>query len=57
LIGGWNALYDDKSGIPTTVNGDLTILVGDSTAETVVVKGKLAIRGGSLRVNDLKVTQ
>jgi hypothetical protein len=55
LIGGWNATYLGKSGLPTTLNGILTILNGDSTAETVVVKGKIAVQGGSLRVKDVKV--
>jgi hypothetical protein len=55
LSGGWNAPYQGKSGLPTTLNGILTIQSGDSTAETIVVRGKLAIQGGALRVNDVKV--
>jgi uncharacterized protein DUF1566/List-Bact-rpt repeat protein len=55
LKGGWNNSYQNKSGMPTTLNGSLTISSGDSIADTVVVKGKLAVQGGSLRVNDVTV--
>ena len=55
LNGGYDATYQIKSGTPTMLNGSLTVLSGASTAKTVVVKGKLAVHGGSLRVNDVKV--
>ncbi len=57
LNGGWNTTYLGKSGMSSTLNGSLTILNGASIAETIVVKGKLAVQGGSLRVNDVKVLQ
>ncbi|MBK5273652.1 MAG: hypothetical protein JJE30_01180 [Desulfuromonadales bacterium] len=46
LRGGWSATYQSLSGQPTTLNGALTLLGGDSTAEIIVVKGKLTIQGG-----------
>jgi uncharacterized repeat protein (TIGR02543 family) len=55
LKGGWDTTFQNKSDSPTTLTGDLTVLNGDSTAEAVVVKGKLALRGGSLRVNGVIV--
>jgi hypothetical protein len=57
LNGGWYATYQAKSGLPTTLNGNLTILNGGATVETVAVKGKLVIQGGSLRVKDVTVRQ
>jgi len=55
LSGGWNATYLGLSGLPTTLNGDLTIQNGGSTAGSVDVKGKLVIQGGSLRANGVTV--
>ena len=55
LSGGWNATYQGLSGLPTTLNGDLTIQNGGSTAGSVDVKGKLVIQGGNLRANGLTV--
>lgn len=55
LNGGWNATYQAKSGLPTTLNGDLTNQNGDSSAEALVVKGMLTVHGGSLRVNGVTV--
>ena len=55
LNGGWNATYLGKSGLPSTLNGNFTILAGDSTNEAVVVSRKITIQGGSLRVKDVKV--
>jgi hypothetical protein len=51
LLGGWNATYTGKSGLPTLLNGDLTIQNGNPSAETIDVMGKLTIQGGSLLVN------
>ena len=52
---GYEAAYLSKSGTPTTLNGSLTVLSGATATKTVVVKGKLAVQGGSLRVNDVRV--
>jgi phage baseplate assembly protein gpV len=38
----------------TTLDGDFTILGGNSTVETVDVNGKLFVEGGSLRVKGVK---
>jgi hypothetical protein len=51
LLGGWNATYTGKSGLPTLLNGDLTIQNGDSSMETIDVKGNLTVERGSLQVN------
>jgi sugar lactone lactonase YvrE len=55
LQGGWSATYQSKSGVPTTLNGNVTFLAGDSTGGTLVVKGLLAVKGGSLRVDGVRV--
>lgn len=55
LNGGYDATYQGKSGTPTILNGSQTVTGGDSNAETLRVKGKLSILGGSLRVKDVKV--
>ncbi len=55
LIGGWDARYQGKSGISSTLDGDFTILDGDSTVEAVDVKGKLSVLGGSLVVKEVKI--
>jgi len=55
LNGGYDATYQGKSGTPTILNGSQTVTGGDSNAETLRVKGKLSIQGGSLRVKDVKV--
>ncbi len=55
LNGGWNAAYQSKSGLPTTFNGGLTLLNGDSAIETVDVKGMLLIQGGNLHVNNVRI--
>jgi hypothetical protein len=56
LKGGWNATYQGKSGLPTLLNGDLTIQNGNSSVETIEVKGKLTIQSGSLLVNGVVVS-
>jgi N-acetylneuraminic acid mutarotase len=56
LVGGWQT-YVLKGSQPTTLIGNLTLQGGDSTAEAITVKGKLAVKAGSLRVNDVRVTQ
>jgi len=48
LQGGWNATYTGKSGLPTLVQGDVTIQVGDSSVETIDIEGALTIQSGSL---------
>ncbi|MBK5274198.1 MAG: IPT/TIG domain-containing protein [Desulfuromonadales bacterium] len=55
LKGGWNASFDGKSGLQTLLNGNFTVTSGDSKAETIDVKGKLSIQGGSLRVSGVNV--
>ncbi len=50
LRGGWNATYTGKSGLPTLLHGDVTIQIGDSSAETIDVEGTLSIQNGSLLV-------
>jgi hypothetical protein len=51
LLGGWNATYTGKSGLPTLLNGDLTIQNGNPSTETIDVKGKITIQSGCLLVN------
>jgi uncharacterized repeat protein (TIGR02543 family) len=51
LLGGWNATYTGKSGLPTLLNGELTNENGNSSTETIDVKGKLTIKSGCLLVN------
>lgn len=55
LNGGWSPAYLAKSGLPSTLNGNLSILGGNSSAEDLMVKGQLVIQGGSLRVNEVTV--
>ena len=55
LSGGWNATYQGLSGAPTTLNGDLTVQNGGSTAGSLDVKGKLVIQSGSLQANGVTV--
>jgi hypothetical protein len=56
LNGGWDALFGTKNGtMMTTLSDGLTVVSGGSKAETLAVKGKLAIQGGSLRVKDVMV--
>jgi VWFA-related protein len=55
LKGGWDAKYQAKSGVSSTLDGDFTILGGDSTVEAVDVKGTLSVKGGSLVVKEVKI--
>jgi Bacterial Ig-like domain (group 3) len=57
LNGGYDAAYQIKSGTPTILNGTQTVAGGNSKSETLRVKGKLSIHGGTLRVKDVKVQQ
>lgn len=57
LNGGYDATYQIKSGTPTMLNGTQTVTAGDSKAETLRVKGKLSVQGGSLRVMDVTIQQ
>ncbi len=51
LRGGWNAAYTGASGLPTLLQGNMTIQSGDSSAETIHVEGTLIIQSGSLLVD------
>jgi hypothetical protein len=55
LKGGWNASFQGKSGLPTLLNGDLTIQNGNSSGETIDVKGKITVQSGSLLVNGVDI--
>ena len=55
LIGGWNATFTGQSGMPTVLNGDVTVTSGNSRAETIDVSGKLTIQNGSLTVKGVKI--
>lgn len=55
LKGGYDATFLISGSNPTTLNGSLTVQSGNSAAKTLVVRGKLAIQGGSLRVDNVKV--
>jgi len=55
LNGGWNATYQSKSGLPTILNGDLTLRDGDTAIESIDLKGTLFIEGGNLRVTDVTI--
>lgn len=55
LNGGYDATYQIKSGTPTILNGSQAVIGGISRSETLRVKGKLTIHGGTLRVKDVKV--
>jgi hypothetical protein len=58
LKGGWDAAFNATSGLPTVLNGALTVTTGNSTMETIDVKGKLSIQsGGSLKVKSVRVRQ
>jgi uncharacterized repeat protein (TIGR02543 family) len=50
LRGGYSADFVSKSGLDTVISLGLTISSGNSIAESVVIKGKLTVLGGSLRV-------
>jgi hypothetical protein len=55
LYGGWDSTFLSLGAEPTTLNGGLTVEGGASTARALVVKGKLEVHLGSLRVNDVTV--
>jgi hypothetical protein len=55
--GGYDGTFLAKGSSPTTLIGSLTVTSGASTADTVVVKGSLAVQGGSLLVNGVTVRQ
>jgi 2',3'-cyclic-nucleotide 2'-phosphodiesterase (5'-nucleotidase family) len=55
LYGGWNSAFLVQEDIPTVLNGNLTVAGGDSMAGQLAVKGALALRLGSLRVNHVAV--
>jgi parallel beta-helix repeat protein len=55
LSGGWDASFGVKNGSRTALNGDLSVVSGASKADTIAVKGKLGVSGGSLRVSDVVV--
>lgn len=55
LKGGYDAAFLVSGTTPTTLNGSLTVRSGTSTVNFVEVKGKLAVQGGILRVNRVKV--
>jgi hypothetical protein len=55
LSGGWKATYFGLSGLPTTLNGDLTIQGNGTTFGSVDVKGKLVIQRGNMLVNGVTV--
>jgi hypothetical protein len=55
LKGGWYGTYQATSGLPTVLNGNLTVQNGDSSLESTDVKGVLTIQGGSLQVNGVTV--
>jgi len=54
LKGGYLADFQTQSG-QTILNGDISVLGGNSSAESIDIKGRLAIGGGSLRVNGVTV--
>jgi len=51
LNGGWDSTFLSQGAQPTTLYGSLTVAGGDSMAGQLAVKGVLALRLGSLRVN------
>jgi len=55
LNGGWDASFGSKGTAMTTLSDGLTVVNGGSKAETVTVKGKLTVLGGTLRAKDMKV--
>ncbi len=55
LSGGWNLSFLAKSGLPSTLGSGLTVFSGDINAETLIVKGKIEVQGGSLRTRDVMV--
>jgi hypothetical protein len=56
LNGGWDALFGSKNGTTmSTLSDGITVVSGGSKAVTLAVKGKLAIRGGSLKVTGVTV--
>ena len=55
IKGGWDALYQSQSGLPTTLNSGLTVQSGASLLESLVIKGTLSITKGTLRANGVTV--
>jgi hypothetical protein len=55
LNGGWNSTFQAKNGLSSVLNSGLTIVSGNSTAESLDIKVKLIIQGGSFRVKGVKV--
>lgn len=55
LKGGCDATFLISGTTPTALNGSLTVRSGASIVNFVEVKGKLAVQGGALRVNKVKV--
>jgi hypothetical protein len=55
LKGGYDSAFLTLGSEPTTLNGGLTVKSGTSSVEKVLVKGKLLLTGGTLRVKDVSV--
>ena len=53
LSGGWDTFYQALSGMTTALNNGLAVSGGDSRLESVDIKGKLTITGGSLKVRNV----
>ncbi len=55
LKGGYKTDFKDRSGSPTVLNGGVSLVSGNSTVETIDVKGAVVIQGGSLLVNGVTI--
>jgi len=55
LKGGYDTAFLVSGTTPTTLNGSLTVIGGGSIAKALAVKGKMVIRGGSLRVDSVNI--
>jgi hypothetical protein len=50
LLGGYDSTFTLKGSNSTTLYGSLTVTAGNSIADDIIVKGKLTVKGGSLKV-------
>lgn len=55
LRGGSRALFDAWSGVPTEIGWGISVIGGDSRMENMEIVGKMSVRGGSVRVKEVRV--
>lgn len=57
LKGGWDATYKIKTGVTSIINGGLAVTNGESLIEDTDIKGTLKVKGGRLRVINMRISQ